>query len=72
MGNLEMEISNLSGSEQGYVVLYDLNGKKLKEQLLNGMIRNEMAVPRLVNGVYLLHIRNEWGTRVIKVPVVFE
>ena len=50
--------------------LYDLNGRKLGEYLLTGENRNEIPVKNVVTGIYLLHIRGNRGTQVIKVPVV--
>lgn len=68
MGNLEMEISNLSGSEQGYVVLYDLNGKPLfRTENLCPVIK--MDIGSKPAGSYILQLvigdqKKEW--RVVK------
>ncbi len=68
VGNLEMEISNLSGSEQGYVVLYDLNGKPLfRTEDLNSVIKMELESKPA--GSYILQLvigdqKKEW--RVVK------
>ena len=53
-------------------MLYDLNGRKLGEYLLTDENRNEIPALGVVTGIYLLHIRGDRGTQVIKVPVVMD
>ena len=52
--------------------LFDINGRKIGEYRLINENLNEIPAQNLVNGVYLLHIQNDQGSQVIKVPVVYE
>jgi len=61
-----------TGSQDAVAVLYDMNGRKIGEFPMLKENRNEIPVNKLVNGMYILHIRGAGGTQVIKVPVVYE
>ncbi|HPV18134.1 MAG TPA: T9SS type A sorting domain-containing protein, partial [Prolixibacteraceae bacterium] len=53
-------------------IVYDINGRKLGEYRLDNESRNDIPAQDLVTGVYLLSIKGDRGTQVIKLPVLKE
>jgi hypothetical protein len=52
--------------------VYDINGRKLGEYRLHNESRNDIPAQDLVTGVYLLSIKGDKGTQVVKLPVLKE
>ena len=65
-----LTIKGLSGEQQTALVLFDINGRKLSEIIVNNVSNYSWDLKSIPSGTYMLHVTDEMSTEILKVVKV--